>query len=80
MKESRPRRSRLRLDPKSYTLLRQQVLERDGWSCQYCGRREQLEGHHMRWRAQLGGNRPVSTVLKSGVEGVSDVRVVRAVC
>ena len=48
MKESRPRRSRLRLDPKSYTLLRQQVLERDGWRCQYCGRREQLEGHHMR--------------------------------
>lgn len=34
---------RLRLDPVAYENLRQQVLRRDGWRCQWCGRMSNLE-------------------------------------
>jgi 5-methylcytosine-specific restriction endonuclease McrA len=47
-------KQRLRLDAEAYAKLHQQILERDGWRCQSCGRREQLEVHHIRSRAQLG--------------------------
>jgi hypothetical protein len=30
--------TQIRLDPEGYRQLCQQVLERDGWHCQYCGR------------------------------------------
>jgi 5-methylcytosine-specific restriction endonuclease McrA len=62
MKESRPPHSRVRLDPESYTLLCQRVLERDGWRCQYCGRLEQLEVHHLRSRAQLGADSELNLI------------------
>jgi 5-methylcytosine-specific restriction endonuclease McrA len=45
---------RLRLDPGSYRLLRQAVLERDQWRCQSCGSMVGLEVHHMSSRGQLG--------------------------
>ena len=45
---------RPRLDPKAYCELKRQVLERDGWTCQYCGSRVQLQVHHMNSRAHLG--------------------------
>ncbi|MGA8619848.1 MAG: HNH endonuclease, partial [Candidatus Sulfotelmatobacter sp.] len=41
---SNPLRSRL--DPASYETLRQQVLRRDGWRCQFCGALASLEIHH----------------------------------
>jgi len=47
MADLRPRRPRLRLDPDSYRKLRAEVLQRDGWRCQTCGR-------HIRWRSRLG--------------------------
>jgi 5-methylcytosine-specific restriction endonuclease McrA len=50
------RGNRLRLDPESYKALREQILERDGWRCQHCGYRQQLEVHHIRFRAQLGAD------------------------
>jgi len=56
MRVSQKERLRIQLDDESYKKLRQLVLERDGWRCQYCGRREQLEVHHMRSRAQLGAD------------------------
>ena len=44
----------LRLDPAAYTNLGQQVLRRDGWRCQACGARSNLEVHHKRFRSHSG--------------------------
>jgi 5-methylcytosine-specific restriction endonuclease McrA len=49
-----PKRPRLRLDPGSYKQLCQQVLQRDGWRCQACGARLNLEVHHKQQRSQAG--------------------------
>ncbi len=48
------KRPRLRLEAEAYDRLRRQVLERDGWRCQHCGRATQLEVHHIRMRSKLG--------------------------
>ena len=53
---------RMRLEPGPYKQLCQQVLERDGWRCQYCGRREQLEVHHLRSRAQSGDDSELNLI------------------
>lgn len=44
---------RLRLDLKSFRLLRHSILRRDGWRCQ-CGSRVGLEVHHITPRSRLG--------------------------
>ena len=49
-----PKPVRLRLDSASYETLRQQVLRRDGWRCQFCGARENLEVHHQQFRSHSG--------------------------
>lgn len=46
----------MRLDPASYHQLQQQILERDGWRCQWCGRRDRLEIHHIIRRSQSGAD------------------------
>ena len=43
-----------RLDPESYEALRQQILRRDGWRCQFCGRMSNLEVHHKQFRSHSG--------------------------
>jgi 5-methylcytosine-specific restriction endonuclease McrA len=48
------KRPRLRLDPKSYRELCQQVLQRDGWRCQTCGSSTDLQVHHVNLRSRLG--------------------------
>jgi 5-methylcytosine-specific restriction enzyme A len=50
----RQKRPRLRLGPQAYEKLRREVLARDGWRCQHCGRAENLEVHHIRSRSKLG--------------------------
>jgi 5-methylcytosine-specific restriction endonuclease McrA len=50
----RPKRARLRLDPEPYEQLRNQVLRRDGWRCQACGTKSNLEVHHQKFRSQSG--------------------------
>ncbi len=50
-----PERPRRRLDPELYERLREQVLRRDGWKCQCCGTRSNLEVHHKEYRSR-GGN------------------------
>jgi 5-methylcytosine-specific restriction endonuclease McrA len=50
----RPKRPRLRLDPELYEQLRKQVLRRDGWQCQVCGSRQNLQVHHKKLRSQQG--------------------------
>jgi 5-methylcytosine-specific restriction endonuclease McrA len=55
MSPETPKRPRLRLEVEAYDQLRQQILERDGWRCQQCGRCTQLEVHHM-YRRSRGGD------------------------
>jgi hypothetical protein len=43
MNRIRPQGPRLRLDPEPYVQLRKQVLRRDGWRCQICGSRQNLQ-------------------------------------
>ncbi len=46
--------SRIQLDPEAYQELCQQVLQRDGWRCQQCGSRSNLQVHHIQLRSQSG--------------------------
>jgi 5-methylcytosine-specific restriction endonuclease McrA len=41
-------------ESEAYRLLCREILERDGWRCQGCGRMEDLQVHHIRPRSQLG--------------------------
>ena len=45
---------RRRLDPESHEALRQRVLRRDDWRCQYCGNMSHLEVHHKQFRSHSG--------------------------
>ena len=45
---------RVRLDPESYRLLRQSILQRDQWRCLSCGSMVGLEVHHTTFRSQFG--------------------------
>jgi 5-methylcytosine-specific restriction endonuclease McrA len=56
MNEETPKRPWPRLDAENYTQLRLQILERDGWQCQHCGRRDQLQIHHIVRRSHLGAD------------------------
>jgi 5-methylcytosine-specific restriction endonuclease McrA len=49
-----PKRRRLRLEDGGYRELKMKILERDGWKCQLCGRRDQLQIHHLIQRSQSG--------------------------
>ncbi len=50
------RTRRIRLDDDAYRSLRANILERDGWMCQHCGRRDQLQIHHLVHRSQSGAD------------------------
>lgn len=50
----RPKRTRVRLDPHSYRQLCVEILQRDGWRCQYCGKLENLQIHHKEFRSRSG--------------------------
>ena len=54
MNRTSPGLRRLRLDPISYDNLRQQVLRRDSWRCQSCGKMSNLEVHHKQFRSHAG--------------------------
>jgi 5-methylcytosine-specific restriction endonuclease McrA len=54
MSNLRPKRPRRRLGRAAYTELHQQILIRDAWRCQQCGRSESLEVHHIQSRSKLG--------------------------
>jgi 5-methylcytosine-specific restriction endonuclease McrA len=49
-----PKVTPLRLDPTSYERLHQQILNRDGWTCQFCGAMSNLEVHHKKFRSESG--------------------------
>ncbi len=50
------KRPRLRLPPGEYQKLRNQVLKRDNWRCQHCGKSTDLQIHHIKHRSQLGSD------------------------
>lgn len=50
------RTRRIRLSGDAYRDLCAKILERDKWMCQHCGRREQLQIHHLVHRSQLGAD------------------------
>jgi 5-methylcytosine-specific restriction endonuclease McrA len=54
LNSARPKRPRLHLDSEQYNQLRQEILQRDGWRCQACGRRSNLEVHHQEFRSHCG--------------------------
>ena len=49
-----PKRRGERLDRQSYQKLHKQILRRDGWRCQLCGRGEDLQVHHIEARSRMG--------------------------
>ncbi len=56
MSATRPDPPGLRLDSVSYERLRQQVLRRDSWRCQWCGTMSNLEVHHRQFRSHAGND------------------------
>jgi 5-methylcytosine-specific restriction endonuclease McrA len=52
----RPKAFPVQLDPLPYESLRQQILRRDGWRCQYCGTMSNLEVHHKEFRGHSGAD------------------------
>ena len=56
MNEIRAKVSRVRVDPIARENLRQQVLQRDGWRCQWCGSMSNLEVHHQQFRSHAGAD------------------------
>jgi 5-methylcytosine-specific restriction endonuclease McrA len=49
-------RARFKLPTQAYEALRLQVLARDGWRCQVCGRCSNLEVHHKQFRSRQGSD------------------------
>jgi hypothetical protein len=47
---------RTRLTPQGYGALRREILKRDSWRCQSCGKAADLQVHHIESRGQLGSD------------------------
>ena len=43
-----------RLEQHDYQELRERVLRRDSWRCQFCGSMKNLEVHHQQFRSHSG--------------------------
>ncbi len=56
MKITCAKEAAVRLDPADYEKLRSQILQRDGWRCQFCGAMSNLEVHHKIFRSQSGSD------------------------
>jgi len=52
----RPKTVPSRLEGLSYESLRQKILRRDGWRCQWCGTMSNLEVHHKEFRSHSGSD------------------------
>jgi 5-methylcytosine-specific restriction endonuclease McrA len=62
MKHAEQKRPRVKLAADAYERLRQQVLKRDNWRCQNCGRQQNLEIHHKKMRSQGGNDSGVNLI------------------
>jgi 5-methylcytosine-specific restriction protein A len=47
---------RERLETKSFEKLRHEILRRDGWRCQACGKMSNLDVHHKQYLSQAGND------------------------
>jgi len=56
MKQNLTKENPLRLADREYNELREQVLRRDSWRCQFCGSMTNLEVHHQRFRSHSGSD------------------------
>jgi 5-methylcytosine-specific restriction endonuclease McrA len=56
MRMIRPKAAPSRMDSLSYESLRQQILDRDSWRCQFCGAMTNLEVHHREFRSHSGAD------------------------
>jgi 5-methylcytosine-specific restriction endonuclease McrA len=54
MRESFQKTVPIRLEQSEYQELRERVLRRDGWRCQFCGSMKNLEVHHQTFRSHSG--------------------------
>jgi 5-methylcytosine-specific restriction endonuclease McrA len=54
MTRSLQKQAPLRLERHEYEELRQSVLRRDDWCCQFCGSMHNLEIHHQEFRSHSG--------------------------
>jgi 5-methylcytosine-specific restriction endonuclease McrA len=45
---------RLKLPVAEYEALRNEVLKREGWRCQFCGASNDLQVHHVKSRCKVG--------------------------
>ena len=75
---------RLRLDPESYEILRQQILRRDRWRCQSCGTMSNLEVHHKEYRSHSGTDSEENLITLCNachavahIQGMADRKIVR---
>lgn len=78
MKTSKGKHGPLRLDPVSYDSLRQQVLQRDSWRCQFCGVMTNLETHHMQFRSRSGDDSELNLITLCTACHAERHRVLRA--
>jgi len=62
MSNIRPKQPRVQLEPGAYDELRQQVLRRDGWRCQFCGAMTNVEVHHQEFRSHGGSDSELNLV------------------
>jgi 5-methylcytosine-specific restriction endonuclease McrA len=51
------------LSDEAYVAVRLAVLKRDGWRCQRCGGRTQLDVHHISSRARGGADTPENLIV-----------------
>jgi 5-methylcytosine-specific restriction endonuclease McrA len=56
MNQNLPKHVPLRLNDREYSELRERVLRRDSWRCQFCGSMTNLEVHHQRFRSHSGSD------------------------
>jgi len=54
MKQNLLKNVPVRLDEHEYSELRERVLRRDNWRCQFCGSMTNLEVHHQQFRSHSG--------------------------
>jgi predicted HNH restriction endonuclease len=67
MNRIRAKQPRSRLDPERYDQLRKQVLQRDGWRCEVCGSRQNLQVRHKQLRSQQGSDDDLNLITVCAV-------------
>jgi len=78
-----PKQVPIRLAPSEYKELRRRVLRRDGWRCQFCGCRQNLEVHHRQYRSHSGEDTEANLItlcekchsLAHGIAGPPECRI-----